>query len=232
MNTKGTDTSRALLPGMVLNNRYEIKRLLSFTPHHGVYLAKDVKITSRNWLIKEFIPEGITDEEFTRREEAYNATLEVILNFEHTAFPGILDSFNSLGRWYLVTEPIDGLTLRAISSMSIEPLKESQILEWALQICDALLYLHSRPKPFIGSLLDPDHIMVVMGDESEQIRLVNLGLSPLPVWRALFLRALWTWPMIFLNWGRPSTFFFPPPSIHQTACCEAFPTHLMQQAGY
>jgi len=177
MNTHSTDTSRALLPGMVLNNRYEIKRLLSYTPHHGVYLAKDVKITGRNWLIKEFIPEGITGEELARREEAYNATLEVILNFEHAAFPVILDSFSSLGRWYMVTESIDGLTLRSVASMSIEPLKESQILEWALQVCDALLYLHSRPKPFIGSLLDPDHIMVVMGDESEQIRLVNLGMN-------------------------------------------------------
>jgi serine/threonine protein kinase len=168
-----------LLPEMVLNKRYKITKQVSFVANRGIYLAKDIKITDKTWLIKEFIPyeDKSSHEELVKREEQYYATLDVIVNFDHRSLPRILDFFKECNRHYLVTEPVEGLTLKALVEMTPEQLSEKQVLEWALQICDALAYLHSRPKPFVGSELDPAHIMVIMGETTNQIRLVNIGLN-------------------------------------------------------
>jgi DNA-binding beta-propeller fold protein YncE len=174
-----SDVFQPLLPEMVLNKRYRITKKLSFVSNHGVYLARDIKITEKIWLVKEFIfpEEKFSQPELLKREEQYYATLDVIVNFEHRSLPRILDFFKECNRHYLVTEPVEGLTLKALCEMTPEQLPEQQVLEWSLQISDALSYLHTRPKPLVGSELDPAHIMVIMGETSNQIRLVNLGLN-------------------------------------------------------
>ncbi|MHC9543332.1 MAG: protein kinase [Vulcanimicrobiota bacterium] len=166
-----------LLPGIILNNRYKIKKVVTSEENHNVYLAQDIKVTETIWVVKEYIfplDKGLSEEELNLRETAYCETLDVITNFEYKGLPGILDFFQEAGRQYVVMENIEGVTLKALSEMSVEMFQERQIIEWALGIAEALLYLHSRPKPFIHSELDPAHIML---DAENNVKLVNLGLK-------------------------------------------------------
>lgn len=166
-----------LIPDTVLVERYQIKKVLSDTSDHMVYLAKDVKITEKSWVLKEYAPpkdDKFNEEELKEREAQFHETLETIANFEHPGLPKILDFFPYARRHYVVMEHVEGITLQHILEMSVEPLKEAQILEWAIQIADVLSYLHTRPKPFVHTHLDQSHIMV---DSSNRIRLLNLGLN-------------------------------------------------------
>ncbi len=166
-----------LLPDIILNNRYKIKKVLTFLGNHGVYLAKDIRITEKILVVKEYVfpnDTGLSEEELKLREAAYHETLDVITNFEHKSLPRTLDFFQEAGRQYVVMENVEGVSLKALSEMSVGQFQELQIAEWAFGIAEALQYLHSRPKPFIHSELDPAHIML---DAETNVQLVNLGLN-------------------------------------------------------
>jgi len=171
-----------LLNDFILHERYRIKKTLFFVRNHGQYTALDTKVTEKVWLIKEFfhdISVQLSDEEMKKREGAFYEALEVMMNFDHPSLPKILDFFQEADRHYVVTEMVEGMTLQRLCESSVENLSEKQILEWAIQIAEALSYLHSRPKPLIYSFLDPAHIMVTIGEDegSNRVRLVNLGLN-------------------------------------------------------
>ncbi|MGV8121917.1 MAG: protein kinase [Candidatus Xenobiia bacterium LiM19] len=179
---KGSMVHQPLLSDFTLHDRYKIKKTLFFQKNHGQYTAFDTKVTEKVWLVKEFFhdPSGeLSDEEKEKREKGFCETLEVVMNFDHPSLPRILDFFQEADRHYVIVEMVEGMTLQRLCESSVELLSETQILEWAIQIAEALSYLHSRPKPLIYSFLDPAHIMVTIGESesSNRIRLVNLGLN-------------------------------------------------------
>lgn len=164
-----------LAPGTLLNNRYQIKKVVSFSNAGGVYLARDLKVTDRTWVVKELIPSPELDETtLANRRGRFLEAVESAMQFEHANLPRILETFNEARREYVVMEHVDGVSLQVLSDMSVNPLGESQVLPWGLQICDALAYLHNRPRPFIFDALDPSHVILT---PDERIKLVNFGLD-------------------------------------------------------
>jgi|GEM_PF-1267583 len=178
----GSMVHQPLLNDFTLHDRYKIKKTLFFLKNHGQYTAVDTKVTEKAWLVKEFFHDPsvkMSDEEREKREKGFYDTVEVVMNFEHPSLPRILDFFQEADRHYVIVEMVEGITLQRLCESSVELLSETQILEWAIQIAEALSYLHSRPKPLIYSYLDPAHIMVTIGESesSNRVRLVNLGLN-------------------------------------------------------
>jgi YVTN family beta-propeller protein len=164
-----------LAPGTLLNNRYQIKKVITFSEDGGVYLARDLKVTDKNWIVKELIPASELDEEtLNARRTLFTEAVESAMQFDQPSLPRILDQFSEARREYVVMEFVDGVTLQTLCDMSVNPLPEKQILNWSLQICDALIYLHNRPKPFIFGALSPAHIILT---PDEKIKLINFGLD-------------------------------------------------------
>lgn len=174
------DVQEPLLPESLLHERYTIKKTLPSLKNRSLYIAQDLKSRDKSWLINEFFfdPDGsITEEEQRERIQGFYDTLDVMAYFEHHAFPGMLDYFQEAGRHYMVTENIEGVSLRQLSKMSVEPFTERQILEWAVEIAGAIEYLHSRPKPLTQSALDPEHILINQEGEANRLKLINIGLE-------------------------------------------------------
>ncbi len=71
---------------------------------------------------------------------------------------------------------IEGRTLADVLSESAEALPEERVLRWAVQICDALAYLHSKTPPIIHRNIKPKNIILESG-ENERVRLVGFGLA-------------------------------------------------------
>lgn len=164
-----------LAPGTLLNNRYQIKKVVRFDSDGGVYVARDLKGTDKNWIVKELIPHRDLDEEtLTRRRVRFIEAVESAMQFEHPTLPRILEVFTESRREYVVMEYVEGVTLQVLCDMSVNPLPEAQIIPWAFQICDALSYLHNRPHPFLFGALDPTHVILT---PEEKIKLVNFGLD-------------------------------------------------------
>lgn len=164
-----------LAPGTLLNSRYQIKKVIAFGEDGGVYLARDLKVTDRNWIVKEIIPSSTLDDEaLATRKALFVEAVESIMQFDHAGLSRILDYFSEARREYVVMEYVEGVILQTLCDMSVNPLPEKQILGWALQMCDALSYLHNRPKPFIFHAMSPGHIILT---SDEQVKLINYGLD-------------------------------------------------------
>lgn len=164
-----------LAPGTLLNNRYQIKKVVSFGSDGGVYVARDIKVTDKNWIVKEMIPSRELDETtLARRRARFTEAVESAMQFGHPNLPRILEMFTEARREYVVMEYVEGVSLQVLCDMSVNPLPEGQILTWSLQICDALAYLHDRPRPFIFGALEPSHVILT---PDEKVKLINFGLD-------------------------------------------------------
>lgn len=164
-----------LAPGTLLNNRYQIKKVVAFSDDGGVYVARDLKVTDKNWIVKEIIPSERLDEQaLAERKQYFLGAIESAMQFDHPGLARILDHFTESRREYVIMEQADGVTLRSLCEMTVNPLPEKQVLGWGLQICDALGYCHNRPKPFIFSAISPNHVILT---SDEKIKLINYGLD-------------------------------------------------------
>ena len=162
-------------PGFVLDGRFAITELLSDRGMAAVFKAEDLHDGNRTVVIKIPHPNiEINVELFSRfqREEDMGASLN---------HPSILKfiSVEKKGRPYLAMEFLDGETLYHILSRR-RVLPESEALEVASRICNALAYLHD--KGVIHRDLKPENIMVC---RDGSLRLMDFGIAHYPQCRRL-----------------------------------------------
>lgn len=142
-------------------------RILSVAGKGGmgrVYHAVDVRDGS-HWAIKEDLSEDMGAQLY---EEA-----EVLEGLDHPALPKTR-GVQSVGKnRYMIMQFMEGRTLSdMLKQQSKYP--EEQVLEWFIQICDVLCYLHSRPHPIVYRDLKPSNIIV---DEAGRIRIIDFGIA-------------------------------------------------------
>ncbi len=160
-------TDGILQAGTDLNRRYEILKVLGEGSFGVVYRARDKRaLRSRFVAIKQMPLQSIVDCE---RQADLRATLK------HPAIPRIYDYFAVDECSYLVQELIIGQDLEVVLKKQAGFLPEATVVDWAIQICDVLDYLHTHPyHPMIFRDLKPNNVMV---DPKGKIHLVDFGLA-------------------------------------------------------
>jgi DNA-binding beta-propeller fold protein YncE len=165
-----------LAPGSMLQRRYKIKKTLTSSAREVVYVAHDQNITDRMVVVREMVSgDNLDHETYQQRRQMFSAAVEAIMLFEHPALTHVLDQFEEARNLYVVEEFVEGLTLQAIASMSARAIPEKDIIDWAMQLCAALMYLQERPRPFMFWALSPDHVM--LDADGRHVRLFNYGLD-------------------------------------------------------
>jgi outer membrane protein assembly factor BamB len=143
----------------------------------GVYCARDMHFTNSIKLVavKEMIIQ--TDDSFTRDTILRNFEREanILGGLSHRAIPHIADYFSRNDRSYLILEFIQGQDIEKIIDETPGYLSETKVIEWAIEICDVLDYLHNfKPKPIIFRDIKPSNIMV---DLNDHVFLVDFGIA-------------------------------------------------------
>lgn len=169
-----------ILPtGTVLQGRYMVLGGLGAGGFSSVYRARDLRFPSvtRLCAVKEMLI-GTADpemRELTIKSFEREASMLAMLN--HPAIPDIFDYFTDGNRSYLVLEFVPGQNLQQWLDETDEYLDEQKALDWALQVCEALAYLHSqKPQPIVFRDLKPSNIML---DSYNHIRLIDFGIAKL-----------------------------------------------------
>lgn len=162
----------------VLQERYEIEQVLGVGGMSTVYRARDLRFTNvlRYCAVKE-MPDSAPDPKTgALRISTFEREASLLATLNHPGIPKIFDFFAQDGRVYLVLEYVEGQDLEVILEEAGKPLAETQVLNWALQICDVLAYLHHhRPQPIVFRDLKPSNIMARQG--GEKITLVDFGIA-------------------------------------------------------
>ena len=108
-------------------------------------------------------------------EELFHREAEILSHLSHPNLPCVHDFFNENGRSYLVMDFIRGKTLGQLLAESTTPwLPAKEILDYALQLCDALSYLHQQTPPIIFRDLKPSNVMVT---SQGRVYLIDFGIA-------------------------------------------------------
>jgi len=152
-----------LSPGQRLEDRYEILKFLSKGGMGAVYLARDMHFPSVEKLVavKEMI-RTVRDSVTSRISlETFEREANILASLSHAAIPKVFDYFHHDRRVYLVLEYIEGTDLESLLAEIDYPLPQENVVEWAIQICDVLSYLHShKPSPIVFRDMKPSNIML------------------------------------------------------------------------
>jgi len=157
----------ALAPDTVLQNRYRIVRQLGRGGMGAVYEAVDERLG-----ITVALKETLSSEASMRKQFEHEARL--LAGMQHPALPRVSDHFVEGNRAFLVMQFIGGVDLARIISQQPGPLPREQVIAWADQLLDALIYLHSRDRQVIHRDIKPHNLKLTA---TGQIALLDFGLA-------------------------------------------------------
>ncbi len=146
----------------------------------SIYRAEDLRLPGRLCAIKEVQPDPASSaEQYKQAQEQFLQEASILARLDHPNLPKVSDFFTQEGRDYLVMDYVPGDDLRQVSQESWgtgKPLSEAQVLTWAEQILDALVYLHEHEPPVLHRDIKPANIKLT---PSNRIKLVDFGLVKL-----------------------------------------------------
>ena len=166
---------KALSKNMTLASRYEIIERIKSGGMGAVYKANDLRL-GKICAIKELLHQSIDEEEQENAIKMFEREAKILSSLQHPNLPAVTDYFAVGNRYYLAMKFIEGKDLSAILRQAGEPgLPEDKVVEWAMQICDVLIYLHSRNPPVIYRDLKPSNIMIRKSDG--KVVLIDFGIA-------------------------------------------------------
>jgi serine/threonine-protein kinase len=162
-----------LNPGQILQNRYRIEDLLGEGGMGAVYKAWDTRL-KLNVALKEMVPQpGLDEHTLNELHQQFEQEATILAPLNHPHLVRVGDFFEEGDNTYLVMDFVEGDSL--IDLISKEgTLSEAHVLNWALQLLDALTYCHSRG--VIHRDIKPQNVIIT---PEGQAVLVDFGLVKL-----------------------------------------------------
>ncbi len=159
------------IAGDVIDGKYEILKLIGSGGMSKVYLAMDKRL-NKQWAVKE-ITKRARDMNNEVVIQSAIAEANMIKKLDHPALPRIVDIIENGDMIFVIMDYIEGETL---GSVLREQGAQSQelVIEWALQLCEVLDYLHTRVPAIIYRDMKPDNIML---KPDGNVKLIDFGIA-------------------------------------------------------
>lgn len=168
---------QSLKKGEVLRNRYKIRELIGQGGTGSIYLADDSRLEGRLCALKEVEHNRTLPIQFIEQaREQFFREASVLARLDHPNLPKVSDFFSEGPRDYLVMDYVPGKDLRERmleARRNKTFLSENEVLHWAVQLADALGYLHQQDPPIIHRDIKPSNLKIT---PSGVIKLVDFGL--------------------------------------------------------
>lgn len=157
--------------GSVIDGKYEILREIGHGGMSVVYLAMDTHL-NKQWAVKEIKKKGSGKND----EIIVNSLLaeaNLMKRLDHAALPRIVDIIDNGVTIYVVMDYIEGESLdKILNEYGAQP--EELVIRWAMQLCDALAYLHAQKPPIIYRDMKPANIML---KPEGNIKIIDFGIA-------------------------------------------------------
>ncbi len=141
----------------IIGSLYEIIGQLGEGGGGKVYLANHLNLKKRVVIKAD-------KRDISVKEEALRREVDVLKELRHTYIPQVYDYFIEDGVSYTVMDYVDGESLD-IALERKRSFSQPEVIRWAMQILDALSYLHSPthgnpPRGYVHSDIKPANIML------------------------------------------------------------------------
>ena len=161
--------------GTILDGKFKIVQVLGEGGMGTVYKVEQVDKPGYFRAVKELlINPNTTEEERKSAIERFDKEIDLLFNLKHPRIPSLILSFHERGNNYFVMEFVPGRTLEKILEDTKGPLDEVQVINWMMQVCEALSYIHSRTPPIILRDLKPGNIIVT---PDGNVQLIDFGIA-------------------------------------------------------
>jgi serine/threonine protein kinase len=125
-------------------------------------------------VVKEMLTQHLPPADKTEAERNFEREARMLAALSHPSIPRIYEYFIEDDRFYLVMEYIEGESLAGRVARA-NPLSEPEVLRYAAQISDVLVYLATRQPPVVHRDIKPANI-IVRGSPAQAI-LVDFGVA-------------------------------------------------------
>lgn len=167
----------------VIKDRYKIKEIIGQGGMGCVYLADDLRLTGRICALKAvYYDKNLPEDVFMQTREQFKREATILARLDHPNLPKVSDFFSDQEGDYLVMDYVPGEDLRELmlkQKKSGNFLEERKVLNWASQIADALIYLHSQEPAILHRDIKPSNIKLT---PNGIIKLVDFGLVKILVY--------------------------------------------------
>jgi predicted Ser/Thr protein kinase len=150
-----------------LENRYRIDRLLAHGGMGAIYRAYDTNLSTPVAIKENFFQTPHHIAQF--KQEAL-----ILARLRHPALPRVIHHFSFEGQQYLVMDFIEGENLWEVVQRRGEPLEEREALDYSIQVCQAINYLHRQNPPIIHRDIKPQNIKIT---PEGRAMLVDFGIA-------------------------------------------------------
>jgi serine/threonine protein kinase len=166
-----------LNPGNILRKRYKITQFINQGGMGNIFQAEDLRLEGRLCAIKEIhLDTSLPETTLRQTREQFRIEAKVLARLDHPNLPKVSDIFSDGERDYLVMDYVPGKDLRMLMTEARQRadfLDERQVLAWAHQLSDALIYLHSQEPPILHRDIKPSNLKLT---PNGVLKLVDFGL--------------------------------------------------------
>lgn len=157
--------------GALIGGRYRILTQIGEGGMSRAYLALD-SVLNKQWAAKEI---KRVDDDVQRELIVQSLITEsnMIKRFDHPAIPRIVDIVDEDGTLFVIMDYVEGRTLEEILKLE-GPQAEDDVVDWAVQLCDVLDYLHTRTPPVIYRDMKPSNVML---KPNGLVQLIDFGIA-------------------------------------------------------
>lgn len=151
--------------GTVLDEKYKILCEVGRGGMSRVYLALNEK-ANKYWAVKEVrISKDENDmsymerNQFEKIKKSFIREKDILCKLHHKYLPSIVDVIEDKDCILIIMDYIEGRSLlNEIEEYGVQD--QSDVIKWAIELCDVLSYLHSREPPVIHRDIKPSNIML------------------------------------------------------------------------
>lgn len=142
--------------GDLIDGKYKILNEIGRGGMSTVYLAINEK-ANKPWAVKEVRKNGISNRELVK--QSLMVEINLLKKLKHKGLPSIVDIIDQQDNCLIVMDYIEGITLENImQEEGVQP--QEKVVDWAIQLCDVLQYLHTRKPAIIYRDMKPSNIML------------------------------------------------------------------------
>ena len=142
--------------GHLIDGKYKILNKIGRGGMSTVYLAINEK-ANKPWAVKEVRKNGISNRELVK--QSLMVEINLLKKLKHKGLPSIVDIIDQQDNYLIVMDYIKGITLENImQEEGVQP--QEKVVDWAIQLCDVLQYLHTRKPAIIYRDMKPSNIML------------------------------------------------------------------------
>lgn len=142
----------------------------------NVWLGRDRRL-DKLWAIKEIKPSARGRQAQANRQAIIDEA-NFMKRLDHPAIPRVVDIIDTGASIFVVMDYVNGTALSKVLRQQGEPFSQEEVIDWGIQLCDVLGYLHTiHPPdgyPVVYRDLKPSNVML---RDDGSVKLIDFGIS-------------------------------------------------------